>query len=148
MASQSDPVHNPIADLALTRRSFLRGASSTFAATLAAIPLMTEPKLAVGGGLADEEGGRAQASGRVLLNANENPLGPCAEALEAIAGLGARAGRYDFPASVDLARMIMVQEGLKEGYLALYPGASDPLYYAMLAFTAPGAQPGLRESDV
>jgi histidinol-phosphate aminotransferase len=131
MAPRSDSIFNN----ALTRRSFLRGASATFAAA-AAVPLMTEPKLAWAASQTKKEDS-AESSGRVLLNANENPLGPCAQALEAIAGLGARAGRYDFPASVDLAKSIMLQEGLREGYLALYPGASEPLHYAVLAFTSP-----------
>ncbi|HXB61625.1 MAG TPA: pyridoxal phosphate-dependent aminotransferase [Acidobacteriaceae bacterium] len=124
-----DPILNP----ALTRRGFLRGATATLAA---AVPLMTEPKLAWAASQTKKEDA-AESSGRVLLDANENPLGPCQQALDAIAGLGVRSGRYDFPASVDLAKMIMDQEGLKEGYLALYPGASEPLHYAVLAFTSP-----------
>jgi histidinol-phosphate aminotransferase len=135
MAPQFDPSYDPIADRALTRRSFLRGASST-AAALAMVPLMTEPKLAWAASQTKKEDA-AKASGRVLLDANENPLGPCQSALDAIAGLGARSGRYDFPASVDLAEMIMLQEGLREGYLGLYPGSSEPLHYAMLAYTSP-----------
>jgi histidinol-phosphate aminotransferase len=131
------PPFEPIINQPLTRRSFLRGASTTFAATLATVPLMTEPKLAWAAASQTKSEDAAESSGRVLLNANENPLGPCPEALEAMAGLGARSGRYDFPASVDLAKMITLQEGLREGYLALYPGASDPLHYAVLAFTSP-----------
>lgn len=121
---------------ALTRRGFLRGASAALGAA-AAIPLMTEPKLAWAASPTQRED-EAKSSGRVLLDANENPLGPCAEALAAIDALGARSGRYDFPATVDLAKLITLQEGLREGYLALYAGASEPLQYSMLAFTSPG----------
>ncbi len=128
---------DPLPDHALSRRGFLRGASATMAA-VAAIPLMTEPKLAWAAMSQTAKEDAAESSGRVLLDANENPLGPCAEALAAIDALGARSGRYDFPASVDLAKLIMLQEGLREGYLALYPGASEPLQYSVLAFTSPG----------
>jgi histidinol-phosphate aminotransferase len=135
MTPPFDPSPDPIADRAVTRRGFLRGASAAFAAA-AAVPLMTEPKLAWAKSQAKNED-EAALSGKVLLDANENPLGPCQQALDAIAGLGARSGRYDFPASVDLATLITNLEGLKEGYLALYPGASNPLHYAVLAFTSP-----------
>jgi len=134
MAEQTNPLPDTLLDRALTRRGFLRGASATFAAA-AAIPLLTEPQLARASQTKKEDS--AEESGRVLLDANENPLGPCPSALDAIAGLGARSGRYDFPASADVARMIMLQEGLKEGYLALYPGSSEPLQYSVLAFTSP-----------
>lgn len=139
MTPRPDPLPDPLLDCALSRRGFLRGASTALGATFAAaaaIPLMTEPKLAWASQTKEED--TAESSGRVLLNANENPLGPCPAALDAIAGLGARSGRYDFPASVDLAKLITLQEGLKEGYLALYPGSSEPLQYAVLAFTSPG----------
>jgi histidinol-phosphate aminotransferase len=134
MAPRPDPFSDSLPGRALSRRGFLRGASMTFAAA-AAIPLMTEPQLALASQTKKEDA--AEASGRVLLDANENPLGPCPAALDAIAGLGARSGRYDFPASADLARLIMLQEGLKEGYVALYPGSSEPLHYSVLAFTSP-----------
>jgi len=127
------PRFHMILDSAVSRRSFLRGATATFAAA-AALPMMTEPGLAWAAETTKQH--EADFTGKVLLNANENPLGPCDSALAAIAGLGARSGRYDFTASVDLAKLINTQEGLKEGYLALYAGSSEPLQYTVLAFTS------------
>lgn len=134
MATRFNPSCDPIADGALSRRNFLRGASATLAAA-AAVPLMTEPRLAWAASQAKKDD-TAQPV-KVLLDANENPLGPCPQALDAIAALGALSGRYDFSASADLAKTIMLQEGLREDYLALYPGASEPLHYSVLAFTSP-----------
>jgi len=114
----------------LTRRNFLRGA----AAAAAAIPIMTEAKLAWASQQTKQFG--ANSTGKVLLNANENPLGPSEAALRAIDELGARCGRYDFNAAVDLAKLITAQEGLKDGYLALYAGSSEPLHFSVLAFTS------------
>ncbi len=116
---------------ALTRRNFLRGA----AAATAALPIMTEAKLAWASQLTKQM--EIDGTGKVLLNANENPLGPCAMALQAINELGARCGRYDFNADVGLAKLLTALEGLKEGYLALYAGSSEPLQYSVLAFTSP-----------
>jgi len=114
----------------LTRRGFLRGA----AAATVALPIMTEAKLAWASQLTKQM--EIDGTGKVLLNANENPLGPCDGALRAINELGARCGRYDFNAGVELAKLITAQEGLKEGYLALYAGSSEPLQYSVLAFTS------------
>jgi histidinol-phosphate aminotransferase len=96
--------------------------------------MLTESQMA----WASQQTKQNELAGKVLLNANENPAGPCDAALQAIAALGARNGRYDFEASIELAKIIMTQEGLKEGYLALYPGASEPLQYSVLAFAADG----------
>jgi len=126
---------NPMLSRAVSRRSFLRGASASVAAA-AALPLITEPGLAWAAETTEQR--EADFSGKVLLNANENPLGPCDSALAAIAGLGARSGRYDFTASVALAKLITIQEGLKEGYFAFYAGSSEPLQYAVLAFATAG----------
>jgi histidinol-phosphate aminotransferase len=115
---------------ALSRRNFLRGAATA----AAAIPLMTEAKLAWASQLTKQM--EIDGAGKVLLNANENPLGPCESALQAIDALGARCGRYDFNSDVELAKLITAQEGLKEGYLALYAGSSEPLQYSVLAFTS------------
>jgi histidinol-phosphate aminotransferase len=123
---------NPKLEQAVTRRGFLRGAG----AALAVAPMMTEARLAWAAQSTKQR--QAQYSGRILLDANENPLGPCDSALDAIQDLGSRSGRYDFPASVDVANLIRMQEGLKEGYLALYAGSSEPLQYAVMAFTSPG----------
>jgi histidinol-phosphate aminotransferase len=93
----------------------------------------------------------------VLINANENPLGPCDAACEAIADVAHKGGRYDYALTMELAQVFSEQEGLKPGYLAVYAGSSEPLHYTVLAFTSPakgyvtgdpGYEAGMRAADV
>ena len=113
-----------------SRRNFLR------ASGLAAIPLLTEQHFALAQ-LSQAKPGPADTSGPVLLNANENPLGPSQAARDAVADMANYGGRYDFGASLKLAGTIQEIEGLKPGYFAIYAGSSEPLQYASLAFTSP-----------
>ncbi len=116
------------------RRSFLRGA-----ALAAAAPIITEAVLA------QTSLGSAQAWTRpvipadaVLINANENPLGPSKGACEAIAKIAPMGGRYDQIGVQDLfVQAFAAKHGLKPEYVAVYPGSSEPLHYTVLAFTSP-----------
>jgi histidinol-phosphate/aromatic aminotransferase/cobyric acid decarboxylase-like protein len=74
----------------------------------------------------------------VLLNANESPLGPCPQALEAMSGVLRRGGRYLFGESLKLARILAAQEGLPADHVQVYAGSSDPLHRTVLAFCGPG----------
>lgn len=119
----------------LTRRSFFH-----LAGALAAVPILTESHFALaqvrehgGSGLR----GMSFPPGAVLINANENPLGPCAAACEAIAKAGPLGGRYDFPLTAEVARVFSEQEGLKPGYVSVYAGSSEPLHFTVMAFTSP-----------
>jgi histidinol-phosphate aminotransferase len=73
----------------------------------------------------------------VLINANENPLGPCKLACEACTDIAPRGGRYDFEQTFALGKTIMEQEGLGQESIAIYAGSSEPLHYSVLAFTSP-----------
>jgi len=73
----------------------------------------------------------------ILINANENPLGPCAQACSAMADLGAKGGRYEFGLTQELVKTFAEIEGLKPEYVRAYAGSSEPLHYAVLAFTSP-----------
>jgi histidinol-phosphate aminotransferase len=74
----------------------------------------------------------------VLINANENPLGPCKAACEVIASVTPMGGRYDFYGETGkLVKTFSAQSGLKEDYIAVYGGSSDPLHFTVLAFTSP-----------
>jgi histidinol-phosphate aminotransferase len=73
----------------------------------------------------------------VLINANENPLGPCPAACEAIADAAHIGGRYDYALTFELEQLFSEQQGLKPGYLSVYAGSSLPLHYTVLAFTSP-----------
>ena len=127
---------------ALGRRSFLRGAA--FAAVAA--PILTEAQLAVAAQTAATPSGmalhgqspNAPPSGAVLINANENPLGPSQAACDAIARVAPLGGRYDLNGETDLLiRTFASQNGLKPEYVAAYAGSSEPLHYSVLAFTSP-----------
>ncbi len=116
------------------RRSFLRGA-----ALAAAAPIITEAVLA------QTSLGSAQAWTRpvipadaVLINANENPLGPSKGACEAITRIAPMGGRYDQIGVQDqFVQAFAAKHGLKPEYVAVYPGSSEPLHYTVLAFTSP-----------
>jgi histidinol-phosphate aminotransferase len=115
-----------------SRRSFLRRAS-----LLAAAPIFTEAHFA----LADTAKRSPRATGiptdAVLINANENPLGPCKAACEKIAALGPLGGRYDILGETDkLTHTFAAQHNLKPEYIAVYAGSSEPLHFTVLAFTS------------
>ena len=127
-----------------SRRSFLRLASLA-----ASAPILTEAHFAYaalqnsGADAARNipHGRRprpAMPSNAVLINANENPLGPCKAACEAIAAIAPQGGRYDLSGETDkLTKTFAAQNNLKEEYIAVYAGSSEPLHYTVLAFTSP-----------
>src|SRR5947208_3531285 len=71
-------------------------------------------------------------SGAVLINANENPLGPCAEAMEAMSKVLSKGGRYNYQLTDALASTLAEQEGLQPDYVAPYAGSSLPLHTSVL----------------
>lgn len=73
----------------------------------------------------------------VMINANENPLGPCAEAAEAMRNIVAKGGRYNYGETDDFRSALAEQEGLKANYVQAFAGSSAPLHQAVLAFTSP-----------
>jgi histidinol-phosphate aminotransferase len=73
----------------------------------------------------------------VMINLNENPLGPCDSARQAIAKITPEGGRYLVSVTTGLTRTFAEIEGLKPEYIRPYPGSSDPLHYSVLAFTSP-----------
>ncbi len=74
----------------------------------------------------------------VLINANENPLGPCEAARAAIASVAAKGGRYDFLEMMTLMEVFAKQNDIAPENVAVYGGSSEPLHYTVLKFTAPG----------
>lgn len=73
----------------------------------------------------------------VMINSNENPLGPCPEALEAVHRIAARGGRYLYGETDKVQSLLAEQEGVKLDYVRIYPGSSAPLHQSVLAFTSP-----------
>jgi histidinol-phosphate/aromatic aminotransferase/cobyric acid decarboxylase-like protein len=73
----------------------------------------------------------------VMINANENPLGPCDEAREAARNIVNNGGRYMYGETDKVANIMAQQEGVKATSIRIYPGSSAPLHQAVLAFTSP-----------
>jgi histidinol-phosphate aminotransferase len=113
-----------------SRRSFARMATLLTAG--ASLPFYNEFALA------QRATGRAPMSaGVVKLDSNENPLGPCPEALEALFKAARDGGRYMFGLSSEMAATLAEGEGLSQNYVQAYAGSSGPLHQAVLAFTSP-----------
>ena len=76
----------------------------------------------------------------VKINANENPMGPCPEAAEAIHAIVQKGGRYMYEETFAMASTLAEQEGVKfsydpaSSYVQAFAGSSDPLHRAVLAF--------------
>jgi len=112
-----------------SRRSFL-GTSAAASAALA-FRVVTEPMLAYAA--------RPAAGGfhdGVLIDSNENPLGPCAAAREAMVSIAPQGGRYSFWLTDELTEQLATSEGIKSDYVHLYPGSSEPLHHTVAAFTS------------
>ncbi len=128
----------------VSRRSFLRFASTA----AAAVPILTESHLAWA--YAAQQSTRNSRAARryhggmdtipadaIIINANENPLGPCQIACDACTSITPRGGRYDFDQTVALTKTIAHVENLPEESIAIYAGSSEPLHYTVLANTSP-----------
>jgi histidinol-phosphate aminotransferase len=125
----------------VSRRSFMR-----MAGVAASMPILTEGHFAWAAQQATTPGAApagkrvrtAMPADAVLINANENPLGPCKAACEAIAAIAHKGGRYDIDGeTAKLTATFAQQNGLKENYISVYAGSSEPLHFSVLAFTSP-----------
>ena len=113
---------------ATSRRSFLT--LSTAASAAVALRIVTEPMLA-----------RAREhhppAGAIMIDSNENPLGPCVSAREAVVNITPQGGRYLDGLTEDLTKTIAQIEGVKPGYVNVYAGSSEPLHHTVCAFASP-----------
>jgi histidinol-phosphate aminotransferase len=111
-----------------SRRSFLSLSAAASAAL--AMRIVTEPMLA-----------RARVhhfpAGAVMIDANENPLGPCASAREAAAAIVPQGGRYLDGLTEELVNTIAEMEGLKADYITIQAGSTELLHHTVCAFTSP-----------
>jgi histidinol-phosphate aminotransferase len=117
------------------KRGFSRRSFGRLAALIAAgpaLPFYNEFTLA-----AQDLDMSAQLAGVVKIDTNENPLGPCPEAAEAMRNVVAGGGRYMFHLAGEFQSVLAEQEGLRPGYVQAYPGSSMPLHWSVLAFTSP-----------
>jgi len=112
-----------------SRRSFGRLAAMMTAGS--ALPFFNEPALAQ---FSKISGAPEDA---VMINANENPLGPCTEAREAVARMIQYGGRYRYSEGDKVQEMLAEQEGVRQDYVQIHAGSSGPLHQAVIAFTSP-----------
>src|SRR5215467_10753314 len=112
-----------------SRRSFGRIAAMISAG--AALPFFNEPAMAQLSAV------RNLPPDAVKINANENPLGPCPEALEAIYKVAKNGGRYLYEETFGFTELLAEQEGVKANYVQPYAGSSAPLHQAVLGFCSP-----------
>jgi len=114
-----------------SRRTFLQVGAAASAAV--ALRIMTEPMLAA----AAQRQKLEFHPGAIMINANENPLGPCEASRKAIGEITPQGGRYSDWLTDDLVKVFADAEGLKADNVRVYAGSSGPLHYSVLAFTSP-----------
>jgi histidinol-phosphate aminotransferase len=111
-----------------SRRTFLQLSAAATAAM--AFRIATEASLAA-------EDRNTFHPGAVVIDANENPLGPCDAARKAIVDMAPQGGRYSFWLKEEFVKTFTGMEDLKPEYLRVFPGSSEPLHFSVLAFTSP-----------
>ncbi len=111
-----------------SRRSF--GKVASLVAGGAALPFYNEAALAQLSAL------RNAPPDAVRINANENPLGPCPEAAEAMYSVIKGGGRYMYEKTFEFAQTQAEIDGVKADYVQPFAGSSAPLHYSVIAFTS------------
>jgi histidinol-phosphate aminotransferase len=121
----------------LLRRGFSRRSFGRIASVLAAgaaLPFYNEQALAQLSMVRDIP------PDAVKINANENPMGPCAQAVDAIYNSVKNGGRYMYEDTYELAQVMASMEGVKFSYdpseseIEIYAGSSAPLHQSVIAF--------------
>jgi len=115
----------------LLKRGFTRrdlGRLATVITAGAALPFYNERALAQLSMVRD------MPADAVKINANENPMGPCPEAAEAIHNVVRKGGRYMYEETFTLKDTLAQVCGVKREYVTPYAGSSDPLHRAVLSY--------------
>ena len=89
----------------------------------------------------------------VKIDANENPMGPCPEAIEAATAMVLKGGRYMYSETDTFVETLAAIEGVKKEYIRAFAGSSAPLHHAVLALTSADrplvvAEPGYEAAGV
>jgi histidinol-phosphate aminotransferase len=113
-----------------SRRSFLH-LSAAASAVAAFRGGLTEPMLAAAARR------RPHAADAVMIDSNENPLGPCRAACDAMSTILPLGGRYSDNLTDDLANTFAQIEGLAPDYVRATVGSTPPLLSSVMAFTSP-----------
>jgi histidinol-phosphate aminotransferase len=114
-----------------SRRSFLHLSAAASAA--AAFQVMSEPMLAA----VNRHHRAPHAADAVMIDSNENPLGPGQAAREAMAAILPLGGRYADNLTDDLVNTFAGIEGLDPDWVRPTVGSTPPLSLSVLAFTSP-----------
>jgi histidinol-phosphate aminotransferase len=72
-----------------------------------------------------------------MIDSNENPLGPCQSARDAVSAIIPQSGRYSDNLTEDLGNTFAQIEGLKSDSIFCTAGSTPPLCLGVLAFTSP-----------
>jgi histidinol-phosphate aminotransferase len=73
----------------------------------------------------------------VMIDSNENPLGPSQPARDAMSAILPLGGRYLDNLTDELIHTFAQQEGLNPDYIRVFPGSTPPLRFTIVAFTSP-----------
>ncbi len=112
-----------------SRRNFL-GLSLTASAVAACGTIFTEHLLA-------RPVEHTYPAGAVIIDANENPLGPCAAARDAVIAQAPNGGRYSFWLADEFVEALAGAEGVPVDHILAFGGSSVPLHYSVLSYTSP-----------
>ena len=133
-----------------SRRSFLHLSAAASAA--ATFRVWTEPALAAAARRRHEP----HPPGSVMIDSNENPLGPSQSARDAMAQILPHGGRYSDELTDELVKTFADIEGLDLTYVSATVGSTPPLALSVLAFTSaqksyvtadPGFELGMMTAD-
>src|SRR6266436_2426268 len=139
-----------------TNEMLSKGSRRTFLQLSAVATAAMTFRIATEASLAAEER-NVYHPGAVVIDANENPLGPCDAARKAIVDMAPQGGRYSYWLKEEFVKTFTEMEGLKSEYRRVFPGSSEPLHYSVLAFTSPaksyvtadpGYEAGMRAANI
>ncbi len=125
---------SPAPNSPFSRRSFLQ--ASALASAALAFRVATEPMLAYAAAPPLPADHSADA---IFIDSNENPLGPCAAARDAVIAIVPQGGRYLFKSYHGLVKLYADSLGVSTDDLAIYAGSTEPLNYSVRAFCSPRA---------
>jgi histidinol-phosphate aminotransferase len=112
-----------------SRRSFLQLSAATSVASL--FHGVGEAQMAAKARPANH------SASAVMIDSNENPLGPSQSARDAVSAIIPQGGRYSFHLTGELAKIYAESEGLKPEWVSATVGSTPPLALTVLAFTSP-----------
>jgi histidinol-phosphate aminotransferase len=122
------PTVDPTACSGFSRRSFFRFAAG--ASALATMPILTEAHFAQA-----QRPHFSDPNKGIHIDANENPMGPCDAARQAMVDILPRGGRYLMNMQQEVEEIFAGQEGLDPQSVMAFAGSSEPLHYTVLTFT-------------